>query len=222
MLASAQSPSHAAPSTTGIATSANRMRCARFDRPRRSLALTLASVTIADCWSDCDFSKASLAALILQDRREEITAREVRPQDGYDVQLGVRELPEHEVRDALLSGRANQEIGIGTSIGVQVRTECILIDVRRVETTLSGRLGEPSCRANELRPRAIRDEELHGEAIIMRRRFHDAVDCLTSRPRQAVEIAVYTHANTVRDELRLLALDILLEQRHERGDLSGG
>src|SRR5687767_6931174 len=127
MPASAQSPNHTAPSTTGIAKSANRMRCARFDRPRRSLAPTPASVTIADRWSGRDFSKASLAALILQDRREEITAREVRPQDGYDVQLGIRELPEHEVRDALLSRRANQEIGIGTPIGIQVRTECILI-----------------------------------------------------------------------------------------------
>src|SRR5687767_14714356 len=182
MPASAQSPNHTAPSTTGIATSANRMRCARFDRPRRSRALTPASVTIADCWSGGDFSKASLAALILQDRSEEITAREVRPQDGYDVQLGVRELPEHEVRDALLSRRANQEVGVRTAIGVELRAEYILIDVRRVETTLSGRLRKPSRRTDELRPRAIGDEELHGEPIIARSRLHDAVDRLTSRP----------------------------------------
>src|SRR5512134_2921997 len=43
------------------------------------------------------------ALLEVADRLEERLAREVRPEDGREPQLGVRDLPQQEVRDALLA-----------------------------------------------------------------------------------------------------------------------
>src|SRR5688572_28473476 len=134
MLASAQSPNHTAARTTGIATSANRVRCARFERPRCAEGTlwrggVLASVMMGDRRSGGDLSEAPLAALKLQDSGEQIAAREVGPHHGNDVQLRVRELPEHEVRDALLAGGANQQVRVGASVGVEMRAERVLIDV---------------------------------------------------------------------------------------------
>src|SRR5918996_5288639 len=189
MPARAQSPNHTAPSTTGIAPIAKRTRCAKFDSPRRSRALALASVMIAECWSGGDLSEPPLAALVLQDRREQIAPREVRPHDGDDVQLRVRELPEHEVRNAVLPGRTDKEIGIRGAVGIQVSAEHLLIDVRGVETTVSSGLREMACRANELRPRAVRDEQLHRQPIIGRRRVNTPRDGLTSCLREALEVA---------------------------------
>src|SRR5688572_11427614 len=112
MLANAQSPNQTAASTPGIATTANRMRCASFERPR-SRGGPLASVIPCGRRSGDDLSEAPLAALILQDRGEQIAAGEIGPHDGNDVQLGVRQLPEHEIRDALLAGGADQQVRIG-------------------------------------------------------------------------------------------------------------
>src|ERR671918_1861084 len=116
-LASAQSPYHTAPSTTGMATSAKRTRCVRFDRPPRPegspRAGAPASVMMATAGSGGDLSESALAALILENRLEQIAAREVRPQHGDDVQLRVRELPEEEVRDPLLARGANEQIRVG-------------------------------------------------------------------------------------------------------------
>src|SRR5688572_22595673 len=92
MPASAQSPNHTAPSTIGIAMIANSVRCARFERPRRSRGGALASVMVRAGPSGGNLSEAPLAALILEDRGEEIAAREVGPHHGNDVKLRVRQL----------------------------------------------------------------------------------------------------------------------------------
>src|SRR5438094_8555483 len=43
--------------------------------------------------------EAPVAALVILDRLEQVAAAEVRPQRGRDPQLGVGELPQHEVRE---------------------------------------------------------------------------------------------------------------------------
>src|SRR5258708_12931548 len=76
-----------------------------------------------------DFSKAPIAALILEDGVEEGAPVEVRPQHRGDVQLGIGELPQQKVRQALLTGGANQQIGVAPRRRVQLGADRLFVDV---------------------------------------------------------------------------------------------
>lgn len=58
-------------------------------------------------------SKPSLTLLIIENRCKKVLAREIGPENGRDVDFGIRQLPEHEIADAHLAGGPNQEIGVG-------------------------------------------------------------------------------------------------------------
>src|SRR5262249_18609252 len=93
--------------TVGIPTGALGRRCAsrgsRAGRPgRRSEA-----------------PEATRAALVLGHRAVEISGGEVGPEDRQDEELGIRDLPEQEVREPVLAARPDQEIGIGHTGGVE-------------------------------------------------------------------------------------------------------
>src|ERR1700693_3192266 len=62
---------------------------------------------------------AALARLEVDDGLEEMAAPEVGPQDLVHVDLGVRDLPQEEIRHAQFAAGADQQVGI--------------IDVRRVQ-----------------------------------------------------------------------------------------
>src|SRR5687768_10190109 len=57
--------------------------------------------------------EAALAALVGGDGLVERLRAEVRPEGLREVELGVGELPEEEVRDALLAAGADEEVGLG-------------------------------------------------------------------------------------------------------------
>src|SRR5450432_1270337 len=59
-----------------------------------------------------DEPEASLATLVAADGGEEVALGEVGPEHVGEVQLGVGEAVEEEVRDAPLAARANHEIGV--------------------------------------------------------------------------------------------------------------
>src|SRR5688572_9053189 len=100
------------PIVTGMATSANNTRRASSD-----IAL------------DRDAAETPLATLEIQNRFVQVALAEIGPQHRRDVQLGVRDLPEQEVRESLLAGGANQQVGIGRVSGKQPLLDLPLIDV---------------------------------------------------------------------------------------------
>src|SRR5262245_36004554 len=57
-------------------------------------------------------AKTAFPALELTEREQQVLFREVRPQDVGEVELGVCELPEQEVADALFPARADEEVGL--------------------------------------------------------------------------------------------------------------
>ena len=77
---------------------------AQHDAARRGRAARQALVQPAE---------APIAALVLADRVEEVLAAEVGPQHVGEHQLAVGELPQQEVRDAVLTRGADHQVGIG-------------------------------------------------------------------------------------------------------------
>ena len=64
-------------------------------------------------------TEAAFAALVGGDGFEEMEAVEVGPEAIGDVDLGVGDLPEEEVGDALLAGGTDDEIGVGHVAGIE-------------------------------------------------------------------------------------------------------
>ena len=56
--------------------------------------------------------------------------REVGPERLGDVQFRVGDLPEQEIADAHLAGRADQQIGIGTGGGVEAGRDQVFVDLQ--------------------------------------------------------------------------------------------
>ena len=76
------------------------------------------------------------------------------------IKLRVRHLPEQEVRDALLAGRADEQVRVRAVGRVQPGRELRVVDARRVEPSGGRVLGEQSRRAHQLGARAVRDEQV--------------------------------------------------------------
>src|SRR5207247_1713779 len=79
----------------------------------------------------------SLARLKIDDGLEEMAAAEVGPQNLGDVDLGVGDLPQQEVRHAQLATGANQQVGIVDVRGVKVIGEKLLVDHRIAHLALA-------------------------------------------------------------------------------------
>src|SRR3954453_16291504 len=74
-------------------------------------------------------AEAALAALVLAHRLEQVLPAEVGPQDLGEDELAVRRLPQQEVRDARLTRRANDDVGVGHRRLVEVLVDQLLVDL---------------------------------------------------------------------------------------------
>src|ERR1039457_4882397 len=110
-----------------------------------------------------DAAEAAVPVLIVEDRPVELAAAEVGPEHARDVELGVGELPQEEIRDALLAGRADEEVGVRTVRGKQVVRDRLFIDLFRLPASGRDLSSEEPGRANDLGSRAIRDEEIQAQ-----------------------------------------------------------
>src|SRR4029453_10217550 len=66
-----------------------------------------------------DSPEPPIALLELGHRDAELARAEVRPQDRRHPQLGVGDLPQQEVGEALLATGTDQQVGIGHAVGVE-------------------------------------------------------------------------------------------------------
>ena len=76
------------------------------------------------------------------DRGVELALAEVRPQRVAEIQLGVGEIPQQEIADALLAAGADQQVGIRQPGQRQVRAERGLVDVVGAQLAGDAALGE--------------------------------------------------------------------------------
>src|SRR5437868_1691688 len=149
-VASGASPYHTIATASGAATTAN--------ATRRASSLTAPRASRAR--SGGDAPEASLASLEREHRLEQLAPPEVGPQHARDVQLRVRDLPQQEVRDPLLAGRADEQVGVGTVGGVEPRRDRVLVDLLRRQAPRRDVLGEQPRRTQDLGAAAVGDEQI--------------------------------------------------------------
>src|SRR4051812_40688005 len=92
------------PRTTGSSTSAVRTRV------RSTLSGLLGGLRGGELLAGAP--EAALAVLVRGDRFAEGLGAEIGPQRVGEIELGVRELPQQEVGDALLAARADEQVGL--------------------------------------------------------------------------------------------------------------
>src|SRR5262249_57969280 len=78
-------------------------------------------------------SEAPLPLLEECQRLEVLALAEVGPQRLRDVHLGVGELPEEEVADAHLAAGADQQVGVGHTLGARMLRDGLLRDLTCLE-----------------------------------------------------------------------------------------
>src|SRR5690554_1580865 len=170
--------------------------------------------------ADGDAAEAALALGVVVDCLEQDVAAEIRPEHGRQVELRVRELPQHEVADTLLAGCADQQIGIRHAGRVELARQLRLRDVVRRELAVLDARGQSLRGAHDLRTAAVTDHQVQLQSITVR---GQALDLCHSRARagwQPVGLTEHAYAHALRLQLRTLFHEIALQQPHERGDLA--
>src|SRR6185437_7952285 len=159
--ANGQLPSQAAPTVMGARIIADTARSARL--------LIAGAAGAGGSETGCDAlsrtgsgsglgdepAETAFALLVFADRRLERTAIEVRPVGRHEHELAVGRLPEQEIGQALLTARADDEIGIRQIGRVEEPREAVGVDVGRRQRAGGHLLGEPPGRAHDLLPRAV-------------------------------------------------------------------
>src|SRR4051794_11739283 len=81
-------------------------------------------------------AESTAAVRIVLDRGAKLVRTEVGPERVDEHELGIRRLPEKEVRDAQLARRPDHEVGIGHLRRIQMPGEERLVDVVSVDAAL--------------------------------------------------------------------------------------
>src|SRR6266571_1480905 len=100
-------------------------------------------------------SEAPLPHLVRPQRAEEVDLPEARPIHVDEVQFGVGELPQEEVRDPLLSARAEYEVRIRQVRRVEALREELLVDVVRADGARLRVADDVANRLKDLLPAAV-------------------------------------------------------------------
>src|SRR4051812_27133328 len=159
-------------------------------------------------------AEAAPAAGVIVEGCAELLLAEVRPERVQEDELRVGELPQEEVRDPQLAGRADQKIGIRHLGRVQVRRECVLVDrlaagdgpVRGVD-----KLGAP----------AVVESDPQVEVAIALRLALECRHALAQRLGRTVTTTDEARADSLAHEVGKLPLDRLREDLHQKLDLLG-
>src|SRR5512147_170933 len=100
-------------------------------------------------------AEAPASMLEVMDRLVEVLAAEIGPERVGDPELGVRRLPEEEVRDAELPARPDEEIGIGETVGVELVLDERFVDAGERQVLLPVGLHDAPHGVDDLGPPAV-------------------------------------------------------------------
>src|SRR2546425_13204126 len=68
-------------------------------------------------------------SLVVEDGLEQVTPRDVGPEDRRDVQLGVGELPQQEIGEPAFAGRPDQKVRVAPGRRIELGANGVLVDV---------------------------------------------------------------------------------------------
>src|SRR5204863_1992965 len=97
------------------------------------------------------------------ERLAKLGGAEVGPEGVDEDELRVRHLPEEEVRDSELAGRADQQVRVGEPRGVELRRESVLVHLAWVHP----RLDEAARGLDELVAAAVVEGDPEVEALVV-------------------------------------------------------
>src|SRR6478736_7974323 len=101
------------------------------------------------------------------DRLPEVPPVDVGPQHVGEDELGVRGLPEHEVREPLLPRRPPDEVGVGDLGDVEVPGERLLVDFLGVEPAGGDLAADGTGCVGELRAAAVVDAHRQRQDVVL-------------------------------------------------------
>src|SRR5438552_14986026 len=187
----------------------------RFSSPdlRGVSSVTLVGIATSDS------TEAPVAALVVGDGAVEVGGLEVGPERRRHPELGVGDLPQEEVGDTHLAAGADEQIGVGDAVRVQ----------RAAHVGLGHGLRRQLAGLHATRERAKGVGQLVAPTLVERHRQGEpgVVWCLQRHvlesaahgQRHAGRAADHAQPDLVLHQLRQLAIDRLLEQPHQHGDL---
>ena len=180
-------------------------------------------------------TEATLAALVSGDGFEEMKAAEVGPEAVGNEDLGVGDLPEEEVGDALLAGGADHEVGVGHVRGVEGAGDAGLVeglegagaeevvDGAAAVVGLGGEVGEDAADGvDDLGAGAVVEREGKGGAGVFGGGLGGPLHGVLHLLGKIVGAADVGHADVVVVHALDVADEVALEELHEEADLCLG
>src|SRR5262249_18088436 len=155
------------------------------------------------------------------DRAVEISGGEIGPEGREDDKLGVGDLPQQEVREAILAARPDQEVRVGYAGGVERRGDARLVDRAGGEGAAGDAVGQGPHRPHQLPASAIVERDQEGEPRVPLGRADGALDALSHALLERRELAESAKPDVVVDETRQLLVHGALEEPHEEAHLGG-
>src|SRR6266545_1747884 len=142
-------------------------------------------------------SEAPLPHLVRPQRAEEVDLPEARPIHVDEVQFGVGELPQEEVRDPPLSARAEYEVRIRQVRRVEALREELLVDVVRADGARLRVADDVANRLKDLLPAAVCNGDVESVFLVSLRPVFRVFDRLDDLGRQETPVAEHMDPDLV-------------------------
>src|SRR6266571_2086256 len=169
-----------------------------------------------------DPAEPPVPPLIVEDGLEQVTPRDVGPEDRRDVQLGVGELPQQEIGEPAFTGRPDQQVRVAPGRRVELGANGVLVDVLESLDALEHLFGKQARRPGQLSARGVGDAQIERQSRAVARLPLDALHCRPGAGGEPSAVAQHVDRDPLVLELRVLPRNVLLEQLHQRRDLGRG
>ena len=148
-------------------------------------------------------------------------AVEIRPVDRQEDEFGIGRLPQQEIRQPLLAGGADDEVGIGNVRGQQRTGEMLDADGVRVE--LAGRRlrRQSPRRLDDLLPAAIVEGDDERQPAVAARQLLGLVEQRGDVGGEALAAADHPHPHVVGVQFGEIVADEAFQQPHQQRNLLG-
>src|SRR5918992_4869645 len=160
-------------------------------------------------------AEAAAAARVLDERLPQVAFAEVGPERVDEDELRIGELPEEEVGNAQLAGRANEEIRLGHLRRIQPRSDRVLVDVARIQPLLD----DPAGRLDDLVTAAVVERDPELEPLVLVGLPLEGCHLRLELGARSVAATDEARVDALALQIRELTLDRLDEDLHQRIDL---
>src|ERR1700722_10501830 len=164
-------------------------------------------------------AKSPLPGGVVLQRGLERRRVEIRPKPVGEIQLGIGQVPQQEVADALFAAGANEQVRVADITQRQRRSKSRLIELRWRELMALDLQRQAACRVHDVAPAAVAERDLQQQAGVRGGNLLGAGHAGLQPRVQLVALADEAHAHPAAVQFLDLGLERLDEQRHQAHDL---